>query len=79
MSVGYDHVDLTACKNRNIPVGHTPNVLTDAVAELTMALLLATARRIHEGRLGDQDDYTMIRTHKTSFTVVSMYFLLCRY
>ena len=49
MSVGYDHVDLAACKKRGIPVGHTPNVLTDAVAELTMAILLATARRIHEG------------------------------
>ena len=52
MSVGYDHVDLSACKKRNVPVGHTPNVLTDAVAELTMALLLGTSRRIHEGRFG---------------------------
>lgn len=50
MSVGYDHVDIAACKKRGIPVGHTPNVLTDAVAELTMAVLLATARRLHEGR-----------------------------
>ncbi len=49
MSVGYDHVDMDACKKRGVPVGHTPDVLTDAVAELTMALLLATARRIHEG------------------------------
>ena len=49
MSVGFDHVDLQECKKRNIPVGYTPNVLTDATAELTVTLLLATARRIHEG------------------------------
>ncbi len=49
MSVGFDHIDIAACKKRGIAVGHTPNVLTDAVAELTMALLLATARRLHEG------------------------------
>ncbi len=50
MSVGFDHVDLQECKKRNIPVGYTPNVLTDATAELTVTLLLATARRIHEGK-----------------------------
>ncbi|CAH1776437.1 unnamed protein product, partial [Owenia fusiformis] len=49
MSVGYDHVDIEACKKRNIPVGFTPNVLTDSVAELTVALLLATSRRLVEG------------------------------
>ncbi len=50
MSVGFDHVDLEECKKRNVPVGYTPNVLTDATAELTVTLLLATARRIHEGK-----------------------------
>lgn len=49
MSVGYDHIDLAECKARNIPVGYTPEVLTDATAELTVALLLATSRRIVEG------------------------------
>ena len=49
MSVGYDHVDIGACEKRNIPVGFTPEVLTDATAELTVALLLATSRRIIEG------------------------------
>lgn len=48
MSVGYDHIDLPECKNRNILVGHTPDVLTDDVAELTISLLLATSRRIFE-------------------------------
>ena len=49
MSVGYDHIDLAACKKRNLPVGYTPEVLTDATAELTVGLLLATSRRLVEG------------------------------
>ncbi|XP_033109259.1 glyoxylate reductase/hydroxypyruvate reductase-like [Anneissia japonica] len=49
MSVGVDHIDLPTCKQRNIKVGFTPDVLTDATAELTVALLLATSRRIVEG------------------------------
>jgi glyoxylate/hydroxypyruvate reductase len=48
MSVGVDHLDLQAIKSRNILVGYTPGVLTDAVAELTMGLLLATSRRLIE-------------------------------
>uniref|UniRef100_T1J7Q1 Glyoxylate reductase/hydroxypyruvate reductase n=1 Tax=Strigamia maritima TaxID=126957 RepID=T1J7Q1_STRMM len=48
MSVGYDHIDIEACKKRGIQVGNTPDVLTDAVAELTVALLLATSRRLIE-------------------------------
>ncbi|KAI0240968.1 Glyoxylate reductase/hydroxypyruvate reductase [Lamellibrachia satsuma] len=49
MSVGYDHIDMASCKKRNIVVGYTPEVLTDATAELAVALLLATSRRIVEG------------------------------
>lgn len=45
MSVGYEHIDLNECKKRNIRVGYTPEVLTDAVADLTVALTLATTRR----------------------------------
>lgn len=48
MSVGYEHIDLNECKKRNIRVGYTPEVLTDAVADLTIALLLATTRRLIE-------------------------------
>ncbi|XP_076648993.1 glyoxylate reductase/hydroxypyruvate reductase-like [Halictus rubicundus] len=48
MSVGVDHLDLNALKNRNIKVGYTPGILTDATAELTVALLLATSRRLVE-------------------------------
>jgi len=49
MSVGVDHIDLKECSRRNIPVGYTPDVLTDAVAEATVGLTLATARRHKEG------------------------------
>lgn len=48
ISVGYDHIDVAECKKRGIRVGYTPDVLTDATAELTMALLLATGRRLFE-------------------------------
>ena len=50
MSVGLDHLDLKEIKRRGIKVGYTPNVLTDATAETTMALLLATSRRLPEGQ-----------------------------
>ncbi|MCS6869401.1 MAG: D-glycerate dehydrogenase [Thermus sp.] len=48
-SVGVDHVDLEAAKARGIRVTHTPGVLTEATADLTLALLLAVARRLVEG------------------------------
>ncbi|MFO0636184.1 MAG: hypothetical protein U0168_25400 [Nannocystaceae bacterium] len=41
MAVGVDNIDLAACAARGIPVGHTPGVLTDATADLTMALVLS--------------------------------------
>lgn len=49
MSVGFDHLAINEIKKRGIRVGYTPDVLTDATAELTVALLLATARRLPEG------------------------------
>jgi glyoxylate reductase len=48
-AVGYDNIDLGAAAARGIPVGHTPDVLTEATADLAFALLLAAARRIPEG------------------------------
>lgn len=48
-SVGVDHVDLAACRARGILVTNTPDVLTDATADLTWALILAVARRLREG------------------------------
>ena len=49
MAVGYDNVDLEAARDRGVRVTNTPDVLTDATAELTWALILAAARRIGEG------------------------------
>jgi glyoxylate reductase len=43
-AVGVDNIDLTATAERGIPVGNTPDVLTDATADLAFALLLAAAR-----------------------------------
>jgi lactate dehydrogenase-like 2-hydroxyacid dehydrogenase len=48
MSVGYDHVDVAACHRRGIAVGNTPGVLTETTADLALALMLATARRLPE-------------------------------
>ncbi len=48
-SVGVDHVDLEAARARGIRVTNTPGVLTQATADLTLALLLAVARRVVEG------------------------------
>jgi glyoxylate/hydroxypyruvate reductase len=52
MSVGHDHIDVEAVKSRGIKLGFTPDVLTDATAELTVALLLATSRRLFEAHAG---------------------------
>lgn len=48
-SVGVDHVDLAAAKARNIIVTNTPDVLSDATAEIAMLLILGAARRASEG------------------------------
>lgn len=48
MSVGYDHIDSKACAKRGIKVGFTPDVLTDSVADLTIAMLIDGGRRIKE-------------------------------
>src|SRR3954471_7683320 len=48
-AVGYDNVDIAACTARRVQVCNTPDVLTDATADLTFALILAVARRLHEG------------------------------
>jgi lactate dehydrogenase-like 2-hydroxyacid dehydrogenase len=48
MAVGHDNIDIRAAQARGIAVGNTPGVLTDATADIAMALLLATARRLVE-------------------------------
>src|SRR5581483_8731216 len=55
-SVGYEHVDVAAAAKRGIKVSNTPDVLTDATADIAMLCLLGAARRAHEGT-------TMLRTH----------------
>jgi len=47
-AVGYDNIDVDAATKRGIPVGHTPDVLTEATADLAFALLLAAARKLVE-------------------------------
>lgn len=54
---GYDNVDVGAATARGVAVGNTPGVVTDATADLAMALLLATARRVVEGD-------SMMRAHE---------------
>jgi len=48
-AVGYDNIDMKAAKDQNITVTNTPDVLTEATAELTFALILAVSRRLLEG------------------------------
>ena len=48
-AVGYNNIDLAAARQHGLIVTNTPDVLTDATADLTWGLILATARRIVEG------------------------------
>jgi glyoxylate reductase len=49
LAVGYNNVDVEAARELGIAVTNTPGVLTEATADLTMALILAVTRRIVEG------------------------------
>jgi glyoxylate reductase len=49
IAVGYDNIDVAAARERGIIVTNTPDVLTEAVAEFTWALILGIARRVGEG------------------------------
>ncbi|HKJ65308.1 MAG TPA: D-glycerate dehydrogenase [Desulfopila sp.] len=55
-SVGFDHVDLEAAKSSNIIVTITPEVLSDATAEIAMLLMLGAARRASEGEREVRND-----------------------
>ena len=74
--VGVNHIDLDACRARGVLVTNTPGVLTDATADMAMALLLAAARRVAEGdrvvRAGgwtDVDPSWMLGTELTGKTL----------
>ncbi|MGO1523440.1 MAG: 2-hydroxyacid dehydrogenase [Nesterenkonia sp.] len=58
MAVGYDNIDVDAAAERGVTVTNTPGVLDESVADLTLALLLSTVRRVAEGdrfiRTGNQ-------------------------
>jgi glyoxylate reductase len=49
IAVGFDNIDVPAVKSRGVVVTNTPDVLTEATAELTWALLLSLSRRVAEG------------------------------
>ncbi len=48
-AVGYNNIDIAEARRRGIAVGNTPGVLTEATADIAVALLLAAARRLPEG------------------------------
>ncbi len=50
-AVGYDNIDVAACRARGIAVTHTPGVLTESTADLTMTLVLTLLRRVREGEI----------------------------
>jgi glyoxylate/hydroxypyruvate reductase len=72
LSVGYDHIDLDACLKRGIIVGNTPGVLTDAVADISIGLLLGISRRFTEGlnnvRAGTWGNFTTTWLCGSQFT-----------
>lgn len=49
-SAGIDFVDVAEVKRRGIPLGHTPGVLSNAVADMAVGLMIAASRRFTEGR-----------------------------
>jgi glyoxylate reductase len=49
VAVGYNNIDVDACTRRGVTVSNTPGVLTDATADLAMALILMVTRRLGEG------------------------------
>ena len=56
---GVDHIDVAAALERGITVTNTPGVLTEDTADMTMALILAVARRVTEGaRIIPDDEWT---------------------
>lgn len=74
--VGYNHIDVEAARSAGIAVTNTPDVVTDATADIALALILMTARRLGEGeRLLRAGAWTgwkpteMLGTHVTGKTV----------
>ncbi len=51
LAVGTDNIDIPYCTSKGIPIGHTPGVLTDGTADLTLALLLSVCRGLPSASL----------------------------
>lgn len=65
--VGYDSIDVAAATRAGIVVAYVPGMLNDTVADYTLALLLAVARRVHEGHLVmRQGGWKMLWGHNVS-------------
>ncbi len=80
-TVGYNHIDVAACAQRGIAVTNTPDVLTEATADLGWALLMAAARRLseterylREGRWNSWafDQFLGADVHGTTLGIVGM-------
>jgi lactate dehydrogenase-like 2-hydroxyacid dehydrogenase len=81
MAVGVDNIDVAECWRRGIRVGHTPDVLTETVADSAFALLGAIVRRIPEGerevRAGEWGPWEIFHLaggdlHRTTLGIVGM-------
>ena len=81
MAVGVDNIDVAACRQRGIMIGHTPDVLTETVADTAFALMAAVVRRIPEGidvvrdgRWGVWDPWAMLGgdLHGATLGIVGM-------
>jgi lactate dehydrogenase-like 2-hydroxyacid dehydrogenase len=81
MAVGVDNIDVAACKSRGIVIGHTPDVLTETVADTAFALLAAIVRRLPEGerevRAGEWGPWEMFHLaggdlHGTTLGIIGM-------
>jgi glyoxylate/hydroxypyruvate reductase len=76
MSVGYDHIDVKELKKRNIRLGYTPDVLTDATADINLGLALMVTRNlykgvkcVHEGGWGPWEPNFMVGTSISGKTI----------
>lgn len=81
MAVGVDNIDVAACQQRGIVVGHTPDVLTETVADSAFALLASVVRRLPEGereiRAGEWGPWEIFHLaggdlHETTLGIVGM-------
>jgi lactate dehydrogenase-like 2-hydroxyacid dehydrogenase len=81
MASGVDNIDLAACQRHNIRLGHTPDVLTETVADSAFAILGSVVRRlsegeamVREGRWGPWDPWEMLGgdLHAMSLGIVGM-------